>query len=88
MEVQLKTGLRRGVIAAVAGDIVEVQDGLGKRLIDRGQAVLVTREDSAENGPEPKPEKASKDKAPKPDKPIATTVSPPAKDEPDPNAKE
>ena len=85
MEVQLKTGLRRGVIAAVAGDIVEVQDGLGKRLIDRGQAVLVTREDSAENELEPKPEKQAKDKVAKP---IATTVSPPAKDEPDPNAKE
>lgn len=42
-KVKLKTGLRRGNIASVAGEVVEVQDGLAQRLVDRGMAELVTR---------------------------------------------
>lgn len=42
-EIRLLTGLSRGNMRAVAGQVVEVEDGLADRLVDRGQAVLVDR---------------------------------------------
>lgn len=50
-KVKLKTGLRRGNIASVAGEVVEVQDGLAQRLVDRGMAELVTRGGKAKKAP-------------------------------------
>jgi hypothetical protein len=42
LKIKLLTGLRRGNIASVAGELVEVEEGLARRLVERGQATLAT----------------------------------------------
>lgn len=67
-KVKLKTGLRRGNIASVAGDVVEVQDGLAQRLVDRGMAELVTRGGKGKKAPAKKEDAPA---APEPEVPAA-----------------
>ncbi|AKU43297.1 hypothetical protein RCCRONUS_8 [Rhodobacter phage RcCronus] len=51
MDVKLNAPLSRGRVDAAAGDVVPLPDGLARRLIDRGHAVLHTR--PVEGAPKP-----------------------------------
>lgn len=53
MDVKLNAPLNRGNVEAAAGAVVNLPDGLARRLIDRGHAALHNREGA--DGPAPKP---------------------------------
>jgi len=64
-KIKLKTGLRRGNIASVAGETVEVGPGLAQRLVDRGQAEFATRGGKAKKPAAPDKEDSPDPVAPK-----------------------
>lgn len=88
ISIKLKTGLRRGNVTAVAGDVVEVGPGLADRLVERGQAEFVERDTpKPKNKTASKPAKPNADKAPEPSAKPDPAVKPDGDKAPKPGAK-